>query len=73
MGNFRLKLGDLYDKGWFVFFHLAELISRLGVLKMIPDWSKQVEVLEEMLVRDCELSLKRYYEISSDKKINKSY
>ncbi len=52
MNDFKIELDELNDKSWFVWLHLAELISRLGVIKSLPHWSDQVDTLADMLERD---------------------
>lgn len=51
MIDFDVKLEDLSAKEWMMWFHRIELIARLGVINDVHILSKQVDQLEEILMK----------------------
>jgi hypothetical protein len=52
MDNFNPHISSLGAMGWMMWFHRMELLSRLGVVELVPELRAQVNSLAEMLTAD---------------------
>lgn len=64
MNDFNPKMDELSSQEWMVWFHRTELLSRLGIVKFIPELVEQINYLKQYLLENNELfklKLSHYY------------